>query len=324
MVLVEKSKVKSIFYIFLSIIYGYIFTLIPHFYFKDRVNYLSYAENYDFFLFLKSGASLLTGESLFLYMNKFLALFFVPENIVYSFVFFINFTLCFLFFSYSKKTILPLLGLLAFFLLPFGFSYQLGSLRQSIAISLFLFAIYYIKNVNVLLICISILLGLIHTSFLIVTPFLIADSVFLKFFSDRDLFYRLTLQLSLALFFGLLLSIISAIFSVDKLDDYLQYEAGSGWFFLFFIPFLVANIYRYYVNKKVDYITFLAIIGVMIYVVFYFLTPISGRVITIFFPFIFMSIINRLDFINICLLVYSILVGAWLFYHESYLAIMTI
>jgi len=324
MILVKKSKVKFIFYIFLSVIYGYIFTLIPHFYFKDRVNYLSYAENYDFFLYLKSDVSFLTSEFFFLYINKFLSLFFVPENIVYFFVFFINFTLCFLFLSYGRKTVLPLLGILAFFLMPFGFSYQLGSLRQSFAVSLFLFSIYYIKNVNLLLICISVLLGLIHTSFLLVIPFLVADYIFLKFFSDRDLFYRLTLQLLVALFIGLLLSIISAIFSVEKMGSYLESESGLGWFFLFFIPFLIVNIYRYYINKKIDYISFLSIVGIIIYIVFYFITPISGRIITIFLPFIFLSLINKVNPINMWLLVYSILIGSWLFYNESYLAIMTI
>lgn len=324
MVLVKKSNLISIFNIFLSIIYGYIFILVPHAYFKDRINYLSYAENYDFFISLKEESYYLTSENLFLYINKFLAIFFSSENIVYFFVFFINFTLCFLFYSYSKKTILPFFALLAFFLLPFGFSYQLGSLRQSLAISIFLFAVYYIKKVNLLLILMSILLGFIHTSFFIVTPFLVADYFFLKFFPESKLSYRVGLQSILALIFGLLLSLISTFFSVDKLDEYLQYESGSGLFFLFFIPFFVANIYKYYKYKKVDYIVFLAIIGILIYIIFYFLSPIAGRVITIFLPFIYLSIINRIDAINIWLLLYSIFVGAWLFFNGSYMAIMNI
>lgn len=324
MVLVKKTKVKSIFYIFLSIIYGGIFVLIPHAYFKDRVNYLSYAENYDLFISLKSGDSFLTGESLFLYINKFLAIFFTPENVVYFFVFFINFILCFLFFNYSRKIVLPFFSLLAFFLLPFGFSYQLGSLRQSFAVSIFLLLVYYIKKVNIFLILFSIFLGFIHTSFFIITPFLISDYVFLKFFPESRVLDRVGLQIILAILFGLLLSLISSLFSVDKLDEYLQYSSGGGLFFIFFIPFLILNFYKYYINKRVDYITFLAIIGLIIYIIFYFLTPIAGRVITIFLPFIFLSLINRVDTLNILLLLYSIFIGGWLFFNGSYLAIMTL
>lgn len=324
MVLVKKSKIMSIFYILLSILYGYIFILIPHSYFKDRVNYLSYAENYDFFIDLKGSVFSLDGEIFFLYINKFLSLFFSPEGVVYFFVFFINFTLCFVFFSYSRNFLLGLLGLLAFFLLPFGFSYQLGSLRQSLAVSIFLLAVFYIKKVNIKLILISIVLGFIHTSFFILTPFLVADYFFLKFFLADRWFYRTGLQALIALTFGLLLSIISKLFSVGKLEGYLQLDTGFGLFFIFFIPFLIVNLYRYYKLKQVDYFVFLSIVGVLAYTIFYFLSPIAGRLITIFIPFIFISIIKKMDFLNIFLLLYSIFVGGWLFLNGGYALIMNI
>lgn len=322
--IVRVKSLELFFYFLISLFYGYIFILIPHDYFKDRLNYLSYAENYDFFISLKEDSSYLIGEILFLYINKFFSIFFSPENVVYLFVFIVNFTLCFVFFFSYKRKIFPFFILLAYFLLPFGFSYQLGSLRQSLAISIFLFAVCYIKKVNIYLIVISIILGMIHTSFFIVTLFLFADYIFLKFFSEEKLFYRIGLHLFLAVILGLFLSLISNLFSVNKLDDYLEYDSGGGLFFLFFIPFFVANIYRYYKSKAVDYFVFLSIIGVLIYIVLYFLSPISGRVITIFLPFIFLSLINRVDIINICLLIYSLIVGSWLFLNGGYMAIMNI
>ena len=180
--IVRVKSLEFFFYFLISLFYGYIFILIPHHYFKDRANYLLYAENYDFFISLKNGSSYLTGEVLFLYINKFFSIFFSPENIVYLFVFFINFSLCFVFFYSYKRRIFPFLILLAYCFLPFGFSYQLGSLRQSLAISIFLFSVCYIRKINIFLIVISIILGFIHTSFFILTLFLVADYIFLKFF----------------------------------------------------------------------------------------------------------------------------------------------
>ena len=324
MIVIKKINLEKSIYVLVCACYAFMFTLIPNSYFKDRINYLLYAEFYDSFISLLDGKSFITSEILFLYINKILDFIFIPENTVYFLVFLINFILAISFFVYSRNGFLAFLGLLAFFLMPFGLSYQLGSLRQSIAVSFFLIAVLKIKKINILLIVISIILGFIHVSFFIMTLLLIVDYCFTRFFSENKALLRVFVHFLFILAIGLLLYQISSVFDVGKLEGYLDLENSSGYFFIFFIPILLSVIYNYVKSKSIDTIGILSIIGMMSYIVFYFLSPIAGRTITLFIPFIYLSLTNKLTPIRLLLLSYAIVIGALIFFRGGYLAIMTI
>lgn len=323
MLLIKKSSLMKVSYFLVAIIYAYALTLIPHEYFKDRQNYMTIAKYYDLLISERSGRSLFSSEMLFLYINKYLGYIFNPENIVYFYVFIINLALSMIFFLKSRNVILAILGLASFFLLPFGFSFQLGSLRQSLAIIIVMLAVLRFKSIRNLSIIIFIS-GLIHTSLFSLLPFLIADHLFIKTFGQKRVWSRLILHLSIALFISLFLKLISQFFDISKLEFYFEMDYSTGAFFIFFIPILIFNIYQYWRVKKIDTFELISIIGLISYLVFYFLTPISGRLITIFIPFIYLSLIKQFKPINILLLTYTLVVGIYFYSIGAYKIIMTI
>lgn len=296
MVFQQNSNLNSNYYIkkigsiLISMIYAALLSSFPSFIFRDRDEYVVYAtystsllENYD-------SLSYIFNEPIFLYYNKILSYVFSVNLIPKVGVFLIAFTLAYFILIYASSFLKIILGFFLIFFVSYTFHLQLVVLRQGLAtIMLMWFVHLYWGQKKFYLLCF--ILPFFHASFFIIVPTLIYDRILSNYISSTKI-KILIISISM-MFLSLILLQIATDLGVRQAtqDHLLNNENGGGGFILFAFIFMflyfrgLNNVY----NNKYGRIS---ILGLIVYLAFYFTVPVSGRIIGTFLPFMYIYIVS--------------------------------
>jgi hypothetical protein len=192
---------------------------------------------------------------------------------------------------FSKNNIAFILGIISLIFISYTFHLQFVILRQGFAATLFLIftVFFYYKRYYLTLV---LFLGFIHSSFFLIWFVIFADKFLSVFISNFNY-----------MVFILLVLIIVSSFSMLHVAQYLGLRQsvgsdltdnsnGGGGFVLFLFLFLC--LYASNFNKMIlNPIGYVALIGFVIYLGFYFTVPVSGRVISTFLPFYYIYFVSN-------------------------------
>ena len=302
------KNIKSIIKLFVAYVYAWYLSGIPSFLFKDRWNYQRYATYSSSLLedYMEKGYLFFFKEPLFLLFNTWLSGFNDPSFTINFFVFFICFIVCLFAQKVSKNIVLFIFFILFLFFNTQTFAIQLVTIRQGVALGLllllFLYFKKYIKNYLTLIIFIGIL-GTIHNSFFIVAFGLFIDWFCTNILKRKELKFRLIVNFFVVLLFNILLIVaLAKLLDVkQQISDDFDSSSGGGGFLLWGIVFVYILIYKpqQYENKTDFYMYMLSLTGLIMYLTSYFLSPISGRLIGVYIPFILYILLNQLKLIDL-------------------------
>lgn len=305
-------RAKFITVILFSFLYGVILASLPHGAFRDRDSYLIYAIDSLDIISNYSGLSVITNEPLFLLLNGFLSFFISPDSILFLFVFFITFTVSFFVLIKSNNLILGALGLILLIVIPQAFHMQLVVLRQAISASLLMWFSYLFWNRRFFLLLVF-GLGFIHSSMFMVFMFLVFDKFFSLFISNKIVFRAIIITfLSAAISFIILPA--AELLSMRQAEEYSQVSASvSGGNFILYLTVLLIVLTQRKKKFSHDGIYVIAVVGISIYLGMYFFSPLAGRLITTFIPFIICVLCYFVNIRSFVLILSVIIINLLLF-----------
>ena len=164
--------------------------------------------------------------------------------------------------------------------------------------------LFFVKKEKNIFICI-LFLPLIHASFTLIVAIYIVYILMRERISN--IFYlSFFLSLILLLFFNVALIVATylGLYQISYIKDYELNASGFSFVFYVFIYFSLLYTCRFEGNKIFD----LAIIFTAIYLSLYFFTPLIGRYMVTFFPFILLSLVMKSRIENYVILFLLILV----------------
>ena len=280
---------KSFFYFLIAVLYGLILASFPNDLFRDRANYIVYARNFDVIAEQYNAFTFIFNEPLFLFYNKLLSFLFTAELVPNVSVFFISATTAYFILKYARNVLLVLFGFSLLFFVSFTFHLQLVVLRQGVATVLLLWIVHFFWGKKPFF-PLCFLLLFFHISFAIVFFVLFYEHTLSHFIKN----IKLRLVLFSSTLFGLsffMLAVASSLGVRQVEGSHLASNSnGGGGFVLFaFLLFFLYlrgfnNVYRTAYGR-------IGLLGVLVYLIFYFTIPISGRLISVFLLFYYIYIV---------------------------------
>lgn len=286
---------------FIAAVYAYIFSLFSNDFFRDRGNYVAYASNYQE-IFLKYDSLLVKAfnEPLFLFLNYFSSYFFAPEDVPKFFVFVVSFSVAYFLLKGARNIVMLLLAAMMLVFVAQLFHLQLVTLRQGLGVSLIIWSVIFFKRDVPIAACIF-FAGFIHSSFFIVFVIYMVDVVVSEGGRFKRYYFRLLSQLVVAIAIALgFVYVAQALGARQAEADHLTggVNVGGGalvlWALVFFF-FLTESRQRFYSSQNVR----LAYIGLISYLSMYLISPLAGRFIISFLPFILFALVSRFRWRNL-------------------------
>ncbi|MFB2733544.1 EpsG family protein [Shewanella mangrovisoli] len=282
---ISSRKLKILFFVFCSLLFAFLLTLLPNEYFRDRANYIIYAKDSLNIMERYDGIALITNEPLFLLLNNMLSFIFDAEMVPLFFVYFIGFSVSYFIFIRSRNILLTVLGFMALVLVPQSFHMLLVVLRQAFTATVLMWLIYYFWQSKYFLLLVF-LLGFIHSSAFIVFAFLAIDKLFSLLIS-KNILHRVCFVIlisSVVSFFIMPLAEVLALRQATQYQD--EVNGGGGGNFILYMSVLLVTLSQ---RKKIhteDGFYVVALVGISVYVGMYFFSPFAGRLVTSFLPLI--------------------------------------
>lgn len=321
----KKNRYKNILYLLVSFLIAFQLASLDNILFKDRYNYLTYLNSMELRLELIIKGGIIFFEPLFYAFNSFLLLLLIPENVLFLWIFIVCFSLVYFSFRVTKNIFAAVLLFLIIFLQPQSFAILLVTTRQGIGVAILIWSLFFIKKEKHFVYSI-IIAGLIHNSFLIIA-FLYMIGYYLdikeyKYYNKYYFIGLLSLAVNLAFF--------SLIRYFNVKESYLDFdsEARGGAFLLW----LIVLIYMLFFKKRCLNSKFLfvriaynfSVIGLLIYLTSYFLSPIAGRIIGTFIPFIYFILLYNMRIVDLFFVIALLVLNVYLFFNggaEGFLAV---
>lgn len=311
------SIYEKLLYLIISLIYAFWLAGLPSEFFRDRNNYEVYATDYDILLDLYTSTYTIPfREPIFLFFNKWLSVFDDPIITIQVFVFFTCFSLSFFILKTSRNFLIAVLFFLFMFFNAQAFAIQLVTIRQGIGLGVLLWYLLYTKKYNYLnLVKFTAIIGFIHTSFFIVSFLLFVDWFVLNKTKYKNFNFRLFFLGLVSIFINLVLVTITKLIGAKQDYSDFEFSSGGGAFILWFTVFVYILVLKpkTYELAKDKYIYALTITGLVIYLASYFLTPIAGRIIGTYMPFVFYILLYRPKLRDIVFVIMVIIVFIALF-----------
>lgn len=311
--------------IIFSIIYAFWLSSLPSHLFRDRDNYLVYAGYSGERLELIDGFWILFFEPLFLFINKWLFILYANVDLTIAiFVFFVAFSVSFFCFFRNKIFLFGFLMLIFLFVNSQTLAMQLVTLRQAIGLAFLLLLTPYLDKERHLFILFAVL-GLIHNSF-----FIIALFYFVYLFINSRLSLSYERKLVVFILFGLIfsLSFMLLIKFVQTKQNYdgFEFSSGGGAFMVWSLVLLYILLFKKNVvrDKFSQFLFDISIIGLVIYTTGYFFTPLSGRIIGTFIPFIILLILTRACMRDLVFFLFLACVNLGLYYNKTFEAFLLV
>jgi hypothetical protein len=255
-----------------SLFYGYVLQALPVMQFKDRANYLNYAENSSEILtrYVEDGLiALLANEPVWLVVNSFLALFLDPESVIRAIVFISASLFAYVFTRADPRNSL---WLMLFLLMPQMLKNFITHLRQGLGLAIF-FAGYFASRraLGWLLMAAA---PLIHASFFFVVAFVMLPAILRNMRLAVDV--RLLTMGGFSLFISLSIGFIAALVGARQISSYeFAMTDVSGLGFLFWLA--VAGLFV--LQGKIHLERHQAAAGVLLlYLLSYFLVEVTARI----------------------------------------------
>lgn len=260
-------------------------------YFKDRKNYIEYANDADNKLNRYDSFAYFFNEPLFGFYNKFLANFVSPDTVPKIGVFFISATVAYLILRYSKNWVASAIGFALLIFVSFTFHLQLVVLRQGIAAALLMWSAHLFHDSWRFYLC-AFLMSFFHISFVFVFLFLCVDRIVGQLIHNAKI-RALVILCSMIVVSLLALQVASALGVRQADSEHLRTNpVGVGGFllFLFMTAFLCLRGLNNVFNNVFGKVAF---IGFLMYLAFYYSVPISGRIIGTFLPFFYVYLVSE-------------------------------
>ncbi|WP_200915614.1 EpsG family protein [Jeongeupia sp. HS-3] len=262
---------------------------------RDRDNYLIYAYESIFILKDNFEYSLFKGlfnEPIFLLLNHFLSFFLDPASIP---AFYSSFSIFLIFLSCGLKARgLTSFVLVALLLLCSAQFFHLGMvvLRQGLCSAVLLFVVC-ITNKRKWWIFACLILSFVHTLNFIILGFLILDFLLDRF--DLGLKWRVAAYTAGASMLALVGLVAAEYLGVRQAtEEHLTNEAtASGAAFILWGGLFLILISRGRSWLLSEGVYSVALIGVVSYLVLYFFSPIAGRLVISFLPFVYVALANK-------------------------------
>ena len=319
-----RSSYKQLFlflaYLFIGLLYVNFLSLLPNELFRDRDNYLMYASSAEQVISTYPGIVLFFNEPIFLYFNFFLNKYFDFELIPHLFVYIITTVYFYVIASESKNFLTFILGLFLSLTVPYILQSELVALRQGLATAFFMVAFFYFKDQKKIIFTLF-FCALFHSIFFIFLFFYFLNFIVLKNFS---LYKKSIINFIWMFLFSLIAIVVAKFFGLRQGDEYTGNNqiGGSGGAFL---VFLMTLIYLYFCgdrsNKKLYEF---AVLGIIIFLTAYFLTPIAGRMFNSIIPFVLVLLIKKSRLQDILFLLILNIIFFVLFLYGSYSSLLNV
>lgn len=306
--------IKNIVAIIISILYATLLSKIPNYVFRDRENYVIYAEySFDILKDYKP-LSVLFNEPLFLYYNIYLSKFFSPDFIPKIGVFFIAFTLCYFILKYSVGFLHAVLGISLLLLVSYTFHLQLVILRQGVATAILLWLVHFFWGRKYFY-PLCVFLPFFHSSFFIIVSLIFYNNLLSRYINNEKLKISI-IGLTTLLSSFVILKIAENLGVRQASEEHLLVGDSSGGGFVLFSFIFVFIYFRGLKNVYNNRFGNISILGLIVYLSFYFSIPISGRIIGTFLPFMYIYIVSSKNKKIIFAGVVFLIVNAYLFYNS--------
>lgn len=305
--MMKNKPIKYLIYTIIAFTYSLVLSQIPEIFLRDRDSYLRYASIPESIFEKNIGngfTSALFNEPLFLGLNWVLGLVLDPLFIPMLFSFIISFTLSFFFLKEIRGILFKTLGIFFLFFTPMLFHLQLVTLRQGFALSIFLITVMITKKQKIWIL-VAFILGFLHTSFFIFFILLYLEYL-LRNLSIKT---KILVYMIFSFFFSLSFLIVGSLMSVRQTEVYESVESSSsGLSFLLYASILILILSRGESYLKKYSYSSIAILGLVCYLSLYFISPIAGRLLSLFLPFIICTLFFTDKKLSYCyLIVYLIL-----------------
>lgn len=319
-----KTTYGKVIYIFFVLLIGALYvpfiSLMPNEWFRDRDNYIIYAQSSELIMNSYSNLSLLFNEPLFLLLNKFLSKLFDYNFIPHIYILFFMIVFYAGLIKYSKNFITFIFGILLSLTIPYMLQSELVALRQSIATAILMVSFILVKD-DYKVAFIVFMCSFIHSIFFIFSVFYILNFIFLK---NLNINKKIFINFIVMIFVSLFSIALAKFFGLRQGDEYNQNMnvARSGGAF---IVFLGVFIYLFFIgNKQENRLYTFTMIGLVMFLTAYFLTPISGRLFNTIIPFLIFLLISKGRVSDIIFLMGLLFVFLILFFLGSYNDLLSI
>ena len=222
--------------------------------------------------------------------------------------------------KYSKNFITFIFGILLSLTIPYMLQSELVALRQSIATAILMVSFILVKD-DYKVAFIVFMCSFIHSIFFIFSVFYILNFIFLK---NLNINKKIFINFIVMIFVSLFSIALAKFFGLRQGDEYNQNMnvARSGGAF---IVFLGVFIYLFFIgNKQENRLYTFTMIGLVMFLTAYFLTPISGRLFNTIIPFLIFLLISKGRVSDIIFLMGLLFVFLILFFLGSYNDLLSI
>jgi hypothetical protein len=315
---VRLDKLRGFLVLLLSLIYAFSFFMLSNDFFRDRENYTAYARNFEEIFFrYDSTLAKIFNEPLFLFLNYISSLFLSPEYVPRFFAFIIAFSVSFFIFKSARNTVMIVFSLLLLVLMPQIIHLQLVTLRQGLGVSLIIWTVIFSRN-NLFIAFSIFIAGFIHSSFFIVFAMYALDMFVSGRQQNKKYYFRLLIQVFFAVFVSFVFVYLAKIFGArqagaEHLTGAVNISGGALVLWsLVLLVFLTRSRMYFYNDNTVR----LAYIGLISYLSMYLISPLAGRFIMTFLPFILATMVSKFSYREI-LIIFLILFANVIFYAET-------
>ncbi|MEW5681816.1 MAG: EpsG family protein [Pseudomonadota bacterium] len=295
---VSQDELRKAFVFILSLIYASSFFMLSNDIFRDRENYTAYARNFEEIFFrYDSILAKMFNEPLFLFLNYISSIFLDPEYIPRFFAFIVAFSVSFFIFRSARNSIMVVLSLFLLVLMPQLIHLQLVTLRQGLGVSLIIWVVILSKN-NLKIAFSIFIAGFVHSSFFIVFSMYVLDMFLSGRGCNKRYYFRLLVQLFFSILMSLVFTYLAMFFGARQagaahLTGDVNISGGALvlWGVVFSV-FLTRSRVYFYNEQSVR----LAYIGLIAYLAMYLISPLAGRFIMTFLPFIVATMVSKFSY----------------------------
>jgi len=314
----SSNQSKAIYFLitlFFCLIYVYIAVSMPNEWFRDRDYYIIYAEISDNLLSdFGLSVSLLVNEPLFLMTAKLFGSLFSASAFPKFMCAIVTGIFVYVVAKHSRTFIMFILGVMSLLVISYLQTAQIMVLRQGVATAIFL--LVFLTNTSdkkKLLTCF--ILSFFHSVFFIVSAIYALYLFYLRKKSTQTMLLIVTI-VSAVLFLFSKFFLIYFGFRQAELYSVSTDSGSGGAFVLSAFIFLYLYFYGDRQNKELyDW----SLIGIVLFLVGYYLFFSAGRLYVSFFPFILILLISKSRVQDILFLLCVNLIYIVLFYNGGYL-----
>ncbi|MFH3939160.1 EpsG family protein [Acinetobacter nosocomialis] len=314
----SSNESKAIYFLvtfFIGLIYVYFAVSMPNEWFRDRNYYVLYAEiagdlisDYDSIL------SLLVNEPLFLTTAKFFGDAFSADAFPKFMCAIVTSIFVYVVANKSRTFIMFALGMVSLFFVSYLETAQIMVLRQGFATAIFL--LVFLSNLSdkkKLLTCF--ILSFFHSVFFIVSAIYALYLFYLRKKSTKTMISIVAVVSAILFLFS---RFLLEYFGFRQAELYSS-ETGSGGGGAFVLSIFIFLYLYFYGDKENKELYDWSLIGIVLFLVGYYLFFSAGRLYVSFFPFILVLLISRSRLQDILFLTVINLIYIILFFNGSYL-----